>query len=67
MEVATHRHVCCVLQRCIDFANVQQRRRLVQEISTNALVLSQVLNPASFQALNPELYKHVISHRYRHL
>ena len=42
MEVATHRHGCCVLQRCIDFANVQQRRRLVQEISTNALVLSQV-------------------------
>ena len=42
MEVATHRHGCCVLQRCIDFANGQQRRRLVNEISSNALVLSQV-------------------------
>lgn len=44
MEVATHRHGCCVLQRCIDFANGQQRRRLVNEISSNALVLSQVHN-----------------------
>jgi hypothetical protein len=47
MEVATHRHGCCVLQRCIDFANGQQRRRLVNEISSNALVLSQVCSEAS--------------------
>ena len=43
MEVATHRHGCCVLQRCIDFANAPQRRRLVQEISSNALGLAQVM------------------------
>lgn len=42
IEVASHRHGCCVLQRCIDFATAQQRRRLVEEIARNALVLSQV-------------------------
>ena len=52
MEVATHRHGCCVLQRCIDFANGQQRRRLVNEISSNALVLSQVSCGPGFHALH---------------
>lgn len=42
VEVASHRHGCCVLQRCIDFATNQQRQRLVEEIARNGLVLSQV-------------------------
>jgi len=29
VEVATHRHGCCVLQRCVDFADEGQRARLV--------------------------------------
>jgi hypothetical protein len=41
-EIATHRHGCCVLQRCIDFATAQQKRRLVDEIARHSLVLSQV-------------------------
>lgn len=41
-DIATHRHGCCVLQRCIDFATPAQRQRLVKEIAANALVLSQV-------------------------
>jgi hypothetical protein len=41
MEVATHRHGCCVLQRCIDFATPPQKVALVAEISRNALQLSQ--------------------------
>nr|VDD54602.1 unnamed protein product [Brassica oleracea] len=40
-EIAAHRHGCCVLQCC--FANIValQRERLVDEISRNALQLSQ--------------------------
>ncbi len=41
MEIATHRHGCCVLQRCIDFATPSQKKALVEVISTHALVLSQ--------------------------
>jgi hypothetical protein len=46
MEIATHRHGCCVLQRCIDFATPVQKKLLVAEIAANALPLSQVRRPA---------------------
>lgn len=42
MEIATHRHGCCVLQRCIDFATPTQKNDLVQEVARHALQLSQV-------------------------
>ncbi|RXW18444.1 hypothetical protein EST38_g7413 [Candolleomyces aberdarensis] len=38
---ATHRHGCCVLQRCIDHAAENQRVQLVNEITFNALTLVQ--------------------------
>ena len=41
VEVATHRHGCCVLQRCIDHASEQQRAQLVTEITYHALTLVQ--------------------------
>ncbi|PWN50079.1 ARM repeat-containing protein, partial [Violaceomyces palustris] len=41
VEVATHRHGCCVLQRCIDHASDAQRIQLVAEITYNALTLVQ--------------------------
>lgn len=41
MEVATHRHGCCVLQRCIDHASPDQQRQLVNEIIKNSLYLVQ--------------------------
>jgi len=41
VEVATHRHGCCVLQRCIDHASDSQRVQLVTEITYNALTLVQ--------------------------
>ncbi|EEH55077.1 uncharacterized protein MICPUCDRAFT_19397 [Micromonas pusilla CCMP1545] len=41
VEIATHRHGCCVLQRCVDHAADSQRRALVNEIAAQALVLSQ--------------------------
>jgi hypothetical protein len=41
VEVATHRHGCCVLQRCIDHASDSQKVQLFQEISLNALTLVQ--------------------------
>jgi hypothetical protein len=42
VEVATHRHGCCVLQRCVDFATPTQKAEVVAEVARNALVLSQV-------------------------
>ena len=41
VEIASHRHGCCVLQRCIDFATHDQRKSMIMEISSNALILSQ--------------------------
>lgn len=41
VEVATHRHGCCVLQRCIDHASDSQKLQLIGEIIANALVLVQ--------------------------
>ena len=41
VEIATHRHGCCVLQRCIDFSTGVPQRRLIAEIAANALLLSQ--------------------------
>lgn len=41
VEVATHRHGCCVLQRCIDHASRPQRMQLVREITAAALTLVQ--------------------------
>ena len=42
VEIATHRHGCCVLQRCVDFASPPQKVALVERIASHALVLSQV-------------------------
>ncbi len=44
VSIATHRHGCCVLQRCIDFATPAQKEVLVQRIAENGLMLSQVRN-----------------------
>jgi Pumilio-family RNA binding repeat len=41
IEVATHRHGCCVVQRSIDHASDPQRIQLVTEITYNALSLVQ--------------------------
>eukprot|EP00820_Chromera_velia_P022850 Cvel_31367.t1-p1 / transcript=Cvel_31367.t1 / gene=Cvel_31367 / organism=Chromera_velia_CCMP2878 / gene_product=Pumilio domain-containing protein C6G9.14, putative / transcript_product=Pumilio domain-containing protein C6G9.14, putative / location=Cvel_scaffold4661:1-8225(-) / protein_length=1409 / sequence_SO=supercontig / SO=protein_coding / is_pseudo=false len=41
VEVATHRHGCCVLQRCIDHATPGQKASLVEEVVRHALPLVQ--------------------------
>ncbi|TGZ77790.1 ARM repeat-containing protein [Ascodesmis nigricans] len=41
IEVGTHRHGCCVLQRCIDHADGEQKGRLIQQITLNSLALVQ--------------------------
>jgi hypothetical protein len=41
IDIASHRHGCCVLQRCFDHASDAQRVQLVSEISRNALTLVQ--------------------------
>lgn len=42
VEVATHRHGCCVLQRCIDHASDSQKEQVIAEINNNASLLVQV-------------------------
>jgi len=39
--VATHRHGCCVMQRCIDYGNPEQREALIAEIVNKTLLLVQ--------------------------
>jgi len=42
IEVATHKHGCCVFQRCIDHASEQQGEQLYKELIKNTIPLSQV-------------------------
>lgn len=42
LDIATHRHGCCVLQRCIDYATNPQKRALIERIADHSLMLSQV-------------------------
>ena len=39
--VGTHRHGCCVLQRCIDHASGYQKAQLISQITENAFSLVQ--------------------------
>ncbi|OIV91574.1 hypothetical protein TanjilG_08986 [Lupinus angustifolius] len=41
VDIATHQHGCCVLQRCIGHSNGEHREKLVAEICSNALLLAQ--------------------------
>ncbi|GER42710.1 pumilio 7 [Striga asiatica] len=41
VDIATHQHGCCVLQRCISQATGELRENLVDEISANGLLLAQ--------------------------
>ncbi|KAL5992382.1 hypothetical protein ACLOJK_013299 [Asimina triloba] len=52
VEVATHRHGCCVLQRCIGHSSGDHRDNLVAEISSNGLLLAQDPFGASCERLN---------------
>lgn len=39
--VGTHRHGCCVLQRCIDHASGNQKARLIAQITSHSFALVQ--------------------------
>nr|XP_043626959.1 putative pumilio homolog 8, chloroplastic [Erigeron canadensis] len=41
VEIATHQHGCCVLQRCISHATEEHHEKLVLEISKNGFILAQ--------------------------
>ncbi|OMO94307.1 hypothetical protein COLO4_16418 [Corchorus olitorius] len=41
VDIATHRHGCCVLQRCIAHSKGQHQDKLVTQISRNGLLLAQ--------------------------
>ncbi|PON95657.1 Coatomer beta subunit [Trema orientale] len=41
VELATDRHGCCVLQKCLSHSDGERRHRLICEIASNAIILSQ--------------------------
>jgi hypothetical protein len=41
VTVGTHRHGCCVLQRCIDHASGSQKAKLIAQITSNSFALVQ--------------------------
>lgn len=41
VAVGTHRHGCCVLQRCIDHASGDQRAKLIEQITKSSYSLVQ--------------------------
>ncbi|CAA6665047.1 unnamed protein product [Spirodela intermedia] len=41
VDIATHRHGCCVLQRCIAHSTGQHQAKLLAEVSRNGLMLAQ--------------------------
>lgn len=41
VDIATHRHGCCVLQRCITHSTGEHQQKLIAEISANGLLLAQ--------------------------
>ncbi|KAF8410157.1 hypothetical protein HHK36_002679 [Tetracentron sinense] len=50
VEIGTSRSGCCVLQLCVNRAQGETRERLVAEITTNALILSE--DPFGFVLVN---------------
>ena len=40
-HVASHRHGCCVFQRCVDFANPHQQHQVVMEVVDKTVLLVQ--------------------------
>ncbi|XP_027091258.2 uncharacterized protein [Coffea arabica] len=41
VDIACHRHGCCVLNRCVAYSSGKHREKLVSSISANGLLLSQ--------------------------
>ncbi|GMJ09828.1 hypothetical protein HRI_004652000 [Hibiscus trionum] len=41
VDIATHQHGCCVLQRCISHSSGEYREKLIEQISSNGLLLAQ--------------------------
>ncbi|CAH8306842.1 unnamed protein product [Eruca vesicaria subsp. sativa] len=41
IDIATHKHGCCILQKCVAYSTGQQREKLITEISRNSLFLAQ--------------------------
>lgn len=39
VDIATHKHGCCVIQRCLDHASRKQKADLAQVVAENALEL----------------------------
>jgi len=67
VSVATHKHGCCVVQWCIDYATPKQRKKLVEVVVANSLelaqdafgnyVVQQIMDPT-----HPEVLQKLVSH-----
>ncbi|KAF5746805.1 hypothetical protein HS088_TW06G00980 [Tripterygium wilfordii] len=73
VDIATHRHGCCVLQRCIAHSTGKYQDKLITEISKNGLLLAQdpfgnyviqyiieLKNPAAFANLISQFSGHYV-------
>ncbi|KAL2893840.1 putative pumilio-like protein 7 chloroplastic [Bienertia sinuspersici] len=60
VEIATQRHGCCVLQRCIDHSYGEHWQKLIDKICSNALVLAQDPFGELCVALYSEFSSHVV-------
>lgn len=67
VSVATHKHGCCVVQWCIDYATPKQRKKLVDVVVVHSLelaqdafgnyVVQQIMDPT-----HPEVLQKLVSH-----
>jgi hypothetical protein len=39
LEISTNKHACCALQKCIDYANEDQKKSLIELIIANTIIL----------------------------
>lgn len=53
VDLATDRHGCCVLQKCLSHSEGELRRHLVCEVTSKALILSQ--DPFGYYAFPPPI------------
>ena len=67
LEIATHRHGCCVLQRCLDFGAKEQFQELCKRLLSNIdkLTLDPFGNYVVQYIINKETERHNYDYTYK--
>lgn len=67
LEIATHRHGCCVLQRCLDFGTKEQSQKLCERLLSNIdkLTLDPFGNYVVQYIINKETEKNDYDYTYK--